>query len=319
MKTSQKKKNLLDFGLSESVLSKMSENQINTFYQRLVEIKKENKEAVTKTSTTTTYDLGNSSDVAAANKTLGGSVNVDPIKKKLVVTKEGEMDEQAGETRKKLSEKFSSKSQQKYFYSKCGDGKTKEQKKWCKMADEFAKKTDFKKLPEKKSETKEGLDNLNKKIASTYASVMKEKINSIKEGSRFTESDFEKVIMKKIEKHIMPSITKGELINMIQEQKPQVAPPKPTIAPTKPKVHPKPDNPYLPKPGINPSPKAGREEAPVITPPKTKPRIAPSKPKVDPTPDNPYLPKPGISPAPKARKKLLPVWLKFDSIGFDLK
>jgi hypothetical protein len=56
---------------------------------------------------------------------------------------------------KEIDEKFESKKQQKYFFSKCGDGKTKEQKKWCKMADEFAKKTNFAKLPEKKKETKE--------------------------------------------------------------------------------------------------------------------------------------------------------------------
>ena len=53
-----------------------------------------------------------------------------------------------------MMEKFESKKQQKYFFTKCGDGKTKEQKKWCKMADEFAKKTNFAKLPEKKKESR---------------------------------------------------------------------------------------------------------------------------------------------------------------------
>lgn len=48
-----------------------------------------------------------------------------------------------------LNEKFASKKQQKYFYAKCGDGKTKEQKKWCKMAKEFSDDTNFDKLPEK--------------------------------------------------------------------------------------------------------------------------------------------------------------------------
>ena len=48
-----------------------------------------------------------------------------------------------------LNEKFASKKQQKYFYAKCGEGKTKEQKKWCKMAKEFSDDTNFDKLPEK--------------------------------------------------------------------------------------------------------------------------------------------------------------------------
>lgn len=54
-----------------------------------------------------------------------------------------------------LTEKFKSKKQQKYFYSKCDDASTKEEKKWCKMAKEFSDKTDFEKLPEKVTEKKE--------------------------------------------------------------------------------------------------------------------------------------------------------------------
>lgn len=54
-----------------------------------------------------------------------------------------------------LTEKFKSKKQQKYFYSKCDDASTKEEKKWCKMAKEFSDKTDYEKLPEKVNEKKE--------------------------------------------------------------------------------------------------------------------------------------------------------------------
>jgi len=54
-----------------------------------------------------------------------------------------------------LTEKFKSKKQQKYFYSKCDDASTKEEKKWCKMSKEFSDKTDFEKLPEKVNEKKE--------------------------------------------------------------------------------------------------------------------------------------------------------------------
>ena len=44
-------------------------------------------------------------------------------------------------------EKFESKKQQKFFFAKCNDDSLskKEKKKWCNMADDFAKDTNFKK------------------------------------------------------------------------------------------------------------------------------------------------------------------------------
>lgn len=53
-----------------------------------------------------------------------------------------------------IEEKFVSKKQQKYFYAKANDQtlSPKERRKWKKMADEFAEKTNFKKLPTKVSE-----------------------------------------------------------------------------------------------------------------------------------------------------------------------
>ena len=53
-----------------------------------------------------------------------------------------------------ITEKFESKKQQKYFYAQCNDDSLskKEKKKWCKMADEFAKETDFESLPVKAEE-----------------------------------------------------------------------------------------------------------------------------------------------------------------------
>jgi hypothetical protein len=50
-----------------------------------------------------------------------------------------------------IEEKFASKAQAKYFYAKAREG-GKEGKKWKKMADEFASKTDFSKIPEKVNE-----------------------------------------------------------------------------------------------------------------------------------------------------------------------
>lgn len=53
-----------------------------------------------------------------------------------------------------IEERFVSKKQQKYFYAKANDQtlSPKERRKWKKMADEFAEKTNFKKLPNKVSE-----------------------------------------------------------------------------------------------------------------------------------------------------------------------
>jgi len=54
-----------------------------------------------------------------------------------------------------ITEKFKSKKQQRYFYAKCDDASTKEERKWCKMAKEFSSKTDYEKLPEEVNEKKE--------------------------------------------------------------------------------------------------------------------------------------------------------------------
>ena len=83
-----------------------------------------------------------------------------------------------------LTEKFKSKKQQKYFYSKCDDASTKEEKKWCKMAKEFSDKTDFEKLPEN-------------------------------EKKDIKESD----IIKLIHTFEKPKMTKKEFINYIKESK----------------------------------------------------------------------------------------------------
>lgn len=61
-----------------------------------------------------------------------------------------------------IEEKFQSKSQQNYFYYKANkkDSPKKERDKWSKMAKEFSSKTNFKKLPEKKGDVDEIVDEL---------------------------------------------------------------------------------------------------------------------------------------------------------------
>jgi hypothetical protein len=224
----------------------------------------------------------------------------DVLKNQNVEVKEGEQE---------VDEKFESKKQQKYFFAKCGDGKTKEQKKWCKMAEEFASKTkNFKKLPEKKKEeSKESMSNYTKKVASAFAGGLKEKLNNININPTFGESEIEKQILRLVEKHITPKMTKKEFLNLVKEQGTKTVPVKPGIdTPTRPS---KPATPYKPKPGVKPAPKAGKE-APV------KPGIdTPTRPS---KPATPYKPKPGVKPAPKARKRM-PSWLSFDEIGINIK
>lgn len=99
----------------------------------------------------------------------------------------------------KLNEKFASKKQQGYFYAKCGEGKTKEQKKWCKMAKEFSDdmaKKDWEKLPEK---VKEVALSENKIV-----SLIKDK-----ENPRMTKKDLIEYVKSK---KVVKKITKSEMI-----------------------------------------------------------------------------------------------------------
>ena len=77
----------------------------------------------------------------------------------------------------------------------------------------------------------------------------------LKEGKNPVSLFLENEIIRIVEKHMPPKITKGDLMNYIMEAEPAVAPTKPTTKPTtKPS---KPSHPgQNPNPGENPSPKA---------------------------------------------------------------
>ena len=184
----------------------------------------------------------------------------------IIQSKEG------SDEKSELDEKFQSKSQQKYFFAKCNDESLskKERNKWCKMADEFAQHTNFSKLPEKVKE-----DNL---------------------------KSLEESVMKIVQKHLPPSITKGDLVKLISEA-PMTKPApvkEPGVAPSKPK----PGTPFEPK--HKPKPKAEKkvpdwmsyseifESEPFTKPAPVKPDVAPSRP----SPNRPFEPK--HKPKPKA-------------------
>lgn len=288
MKTNQKQLKLIKYGLKPSTVTKLNESQVESLYKRLVESKDETKEQVTPLPPKQSYKVGDKGGALppsdkgyAIKKNTDNTVTATPMEESedmdsqmnwLMGDKETQDPIQAGPTgdgdpnsiqEKEMMEAFESKKQQKYFFAKCGDGKTKEQKKWCKMADEFASKTNFKKLPEKKKEeTKEGgMSNLNKKIASAYAGVMKNKLNTMSENRTFGESEIEKQIMKLVEKHITPKMTKKEFLNLVKEQSPRTAPTTPGVKPgiDTPSKPSKPATPYKPKPGVKPSPKAKKQ------------------------------------------------------------
>jgi hypothetical protein len=207
---------------------------------------------------------------------------------------------------KEIDEKFESKKQQKLFFAKCGDGKTKEQKKWCKMADEFAKDTNFAKLPEKKIETKENYQDM---ISGALNKIAQAKLTQIKPTVTMGESKIEKEIMRLVEKHITPKMSKKDFNNLLEGDT--------KTAPAKPKVKPgtTPKHPFKPDPNKKGAPKAMKKEVGEGT------EVAPAKPKVSPgtTPKHPFAPDPSKQGAPKAIKRELPSFLKFNQLGLNTK
>jgi hypothetical protein len=315
MKTNNRKiLQLINHGFSGSLLSDLNEGQINSLYKRLVESITTNdpKKALELNKmdpnanvqlTTETDDFEVYEDTDSEMEWVMKGDTQDPIQKGPT----GDGDPDSLQEYKNLAEKFESKKQQKYFFAKCGDGKTKEQKKWCKMAEEFAEKTNFKKLPEKKKETKEGyMDMVGGAI--TKANLMNlDKVSPRVRG--MGESELEKKIMKLVEKHITPKMSKKDFLSLVSEQetKPKIKEPI-----TKPN---EPSTPYSPKPGPKKAPKAHKRE---FDEQETKPKI--KEPITKPNePSTPYSPKPGPKKAPKASKGKLPSWLSFKSIGIKLK
>jgi len=90
-----------------------------------------------------------------------------------------------------------------------------------------------------------------------YERCVKDVKKSLKEGKNPISLFLENEILKIVEKHLPPKITKGELMKHLSENSPSTAPtkPKPTTKPGKPDVRPRPM-----RPGQNPHP--GEKEAP---------------------------------------------------------
>jgi hypothetical protein len=286
MKTNQKQLKLIQYGLRPSTVTNLSESQVNSLFRRLTESKEDYCDACDRVKSKCVCGKKETNEVIQVSQSDSSTIQKLKNEKKPFEVYEGDdldsiSDYNKGDTQdpvqtgptgdgdpnsiqeKEIMEKFESKKQQKYFFAKCGDGKTKEQKKWCKMAEEFADKTNFKKLPEKKKEeTKEsGMSNFTKKVASAYAGGLASKLNSNLINPTFGESEIEKQIMRIVEKHISPKMTKKEFINLVKEQGTKTAPARPGVRPDvdTPSRPSKPATPYKPKPGVKPAPKAKKE------------------------------------------------------------
>ena len=321
MNTNQKKLKLVKEGIKASTLNKMTDSQVDLLFNKL----QEQITPVTEPAKTT-YKVGEKGgNLPASPKGYSMKKNTDGTFMAMPneQTEVDKDDEDKGEVSqdpvqvqgpdgmdddsdKELQEKFESKKQQKYFFAKCGDGKTKEQKKWCKMADEFAEKTNFAKLPEKKKETKE---NYQEMISGALNKIAQSKLGEIRPTMTMGESKIEKEIMRLVEKHITPKMSKKDFENLLEGDT--------KTAPAKPKVSPgtKPKHPFQPDPDKKGAPKAMKKEVGEGT------EVAPAKPKVSPgtTPKHPFAPDPSKQGAPKAIKRELPNFLKFNSLGLKQK
>ncbi len=276
MKINEKILQLVKNGLKATMLTTLNESQINTLHRRLIEQQASTPPKVM-TKQVKQYELQpnsqtNINGLEVSNK--GG---------KTVVTQTNEGDNIDSE----IDEKFESKKQQKYFFSKCGEGKTKEQKKWCKMADEFAKKTNFDKLPEKKTETNEEGEAVYQKTAENLmAKVFKNAAQKTIPGFTIGESKLEKQITRLVEKHISPKMSKQDFINTIK-------------------------NVMVESPEIN-APTREREKKEIGTPTREREQMP-----VKPLQDDPFRrgERTREKPAPRANTDELPDWLTSKSIG----
>jgi hypothetical protein len=218
MKINEKILQLVKSGLKATMLTTLSESQINKLHSRLVESKKITNEIQT---ITTTKLVATPDEVKKGVNIQGKSIAKEMPNGTVEFTEQSE----------EVDEKFESKKQQKYFFAKCGEGKTKEQKKWCKMADEFAKKTNFDKLPEKKTETNEEGEAVYQKTAENLmAKTFQNSAQKTLPGFTIGESNLEKQITRLVEKHISPKMSKQDFINTIKNvmvESPEIAEPKP--------------------------------------------------------------------------------------------
>jgi len=327
MKTKSNIAKLLEHGYHFGTISQLNNQQINFLIERMK--KEEEKEAFQKsTIPSQTVLKGTLTDLAATGVDVkDGNVKYDQATGEVtVMTKEGEVTEDMGidyatgynpnedgdndgipTTEGEITEKFKSKAQQGLFFARCKKCSN-ENCKWCKMAKEFADSTtkkEYKKMPKKLNPEKKVSKNTNESY----------------------ELEMEKELLRILENHINPSMTKTQFVNTLMEKKESMMLKSPiknnlfsknsgmemkkslgsemeentkekertkTKPGTKPKTRPN-DNPFDdPNPGVEEKPKANtKEKERTKTKPRTKPKTKPG--------DNPFDdPNPDVEEKPKA-------------------
>jgi len=290
MKINKKALGLIDKGLSSKTVSKLTESQINVLYSKLLG----------EASVTVSSKNPNAADIA--KNMVAQNVNVTMTEKEMEEQSSVEVnkdDASSGEYTQDMPQKSAP------------DG----------MDDDLDNPNEKNSVGTVESIEEERKDGPNAwaichtqvgpKKSRKWERCVREVKKQLKEGknpvSLFLESQIEKIV----EKHIPPRITKGDLLKVISESEPAVAPTKPTTKPgTKPTTRPnKPAHPGKnPNPGEHPAPKAKKSETkeqqtspePTTKPAPTKPG---TRPDTRPRPAHPGKnPNPGENPAPKAKK-----------------
>ena len=162
---------------------------------------KETKEATTQkvTQSITTFDQNELQKGVSIPNDPTGDVQIKMVGGKVQAV----TGDNAPAIKEEIKEKFESKAQQGFFWAKCNTSKGVKKKKWCEMAKEFSDSTSkkqYKDMPEKKHPEKTVKRKTRKNTDENYEKYLEEQIFNM------------------IEKHIEPSMTKGELLRTIQEK-----------------------------------------------------------------------------------------------------
>ncbi len=187
---------LLKEGVSINTIEKMNSSQIGLLYEKVKKYNKETKEAVTKTTTTTTYTKDEAKGKTfSKTDDVNVTINQDDS---VTVTKEGEVTEKA------VSKKQRGLMGAAYSVEK-GDKKLKD-------------------IPKSyREKVKNVVDSMTKKqvvdFAKTSDSELKNKKKTTEKVNKEDIKKLEESIIKLIDNHIHPNITKFELLNTIKKYK----------------------------------------------------------------------------------------------------
>jgi len=293
MKTKSNIAKLLEHGYHYETVSQLNDKQVGFLIERIK--KEESKEAVTQLPSTPKYEIDpqktGSNILPPSNK--GYAIDTDKTTGKSIATPmESEMTEDdtlnivpdadatedgMGIFEREMTEKFKSRAQQGLFFARCKKCSN-ENCKWCKIAKEFADSTtkkEYKKMPKKLHPEKK----VSKKTNESY------------------ELEMEKELLRILENHINPSMTKTEFVNTLMEKKESMM----LKSPIKNNLFSKDSGIEMKKPignlyGIGKEMEENTKEKERTKKPGTKPKTRPN--------DNPFDdPNPGVEEKPKASDK----------------